>query len=198
MKKAIIFIFFICISFNLFADVVYIDDLKYLDKDNKQRSFNLIYITDFSTYTFSTINYSDSFYSFDFTLDYADALRKGIEKYETWKVIAKENSVSVRKEIPNSSYSVNVYWRSPSKIIRFYDTSVCLEAHIKPESATLSLVIKGKLYNSIFLDDLYFTFPNEDEVQRFYNALSPDTLNSKIIKEYENKQKMQAIDDLFQ
>lgn len=200
MKKAIIFIFFICISFNFFADQIFIGErFNCLDRMDENIGFYLFYETDASVLEFSsTDNSSGSSYSFYFPLDYADALRKGIEKYEAWKVIAKENSAFVNKEIPNSSYSVKVYWHSSIGSTRSSQTSVYLEALINPDSGSLSLVIKGALYNSRYLGDLYFTFLDEDEIQRFYNVLSPDNINSKAMEHYEYKQRMQTMDALFQ
>ena len=199
-KKAVIFILFICISFNLFADQIFIGErFNCLDRMDENIGFYLLYDTDGSDLKFSsTDNSSGSYYSFYFPLDYADALRKSIEKYEAWKVIAKENSAFVNKEIPNSSYSVEVYWHSSIGSTRSSQTSVYLEALINPESGSLSLVIKGAIYNSRYLGDLYFTFIDEDEIQRFYNVLSPDNINSKAMEHYEYKQRMQTMDALFQ
>lgn len=202
MKKVFLLIGLIfLLSFGLFADeysiftgnaYTYNRVWKKLD----ETQFLIKYDDEENIYYLFTVDWLNKIWIY-LSEDDLQTIRNTIAKYQDWVKIAKENSVEIDKEIPNSSIRTIVSWlygdddwySASGLVLSFSAFSQTTQRH--------QLVItsnKVESYSNEFIDvelePLYF---DESEAQELLNGISTEKIEAA--KEEHNKKK--EAQDLF-
>ncbi len=199
--RCLLLIFFL--GSYLCADEYVIDKISYYDFDTRIiKEMNFKYDDKRNIYYLQTSDFLTTAW-IEITPDQLVCLRNTVKKSVDWANIAKENSTTVEKELPDSTITTDVIWSSGGEVYKNASWNK-LDIHIhfvsvfeNPNTVTSILLYAGKVSASNNKYENY-EFPGvvmiDEQITDFSEIISENNINNAKDKHKEEKK----VQDLFQ